>query len=161
MAEFKVSSQKNTKMLVSYTTMLNINSRLRVFFGDLQDIPVLLSNSLQRLGVLNLFIGKNVPHSTPMSWNFNIRMVNVIYDSQIECMKHLEEDSNAMTCKEARGALLILEDSNFTFWLTVFHYIKPHAEDLCNQLKKRGMNSTNAKNLMNNLEKKLITFQIK
>lgn len=148
-------------MLVQYTTMLNINSGLHVFFKDLQNIPVLLSNSLQRLGVLNQLIGKNVPHSTPTRWKFNIRMVNVIYDFQMECMKHLQVDSNAMTCKKARGALFILEDSNFTFWLTVFHYIELHAEVLCNQLKKNGMNSTKAKNLINNLEKKLITFKIK
>lgn len=79
----------------------------------------------------------------------------------MECMKHLQEDSNAMTCKEVRGVLFILEDSNFTFWLSVFHYIELHDEVLCNQLKKNGMNSTKAKNLINNLEKKLITFKIK
>lgn len=163
---------KNAHFVHCYAHQLNsvmsracsINSQVRAFFGDLHDIPAFFNQSPKRLVVLNRFIGKNVPHSAPTKWNFNIRTVNVIYehrDSIMDCVRHLEEDSNAVTCKEARNVLRVLEDSNFTFWLTVFHYIMPHVEVLYNELQKKDLNPTNTQNMVNNFEKSINNVRIK
>lgn len=136
----------------------SINSQVRVFFGDLHDIPGFFSHSPQRIAVLNQIVGKNIPRSIPTRWNFNIRTVNVVYEYRdfiIECMEQLEEESNAITSKEARGLRRILEDQNFTFWLTVFHYIMPHVDVLYNNLQKKNMDPTEAQKAIHVFEQSI------
>lgn len=136
----------------------SINSQVRVFFGDLHDIPRFFSSSAQRLAVLDEVVGRNVPRCAPTRWNFNIRTVNVVYenrDSLIECMERLEEESNQVTSKEARGVRRILEDPNFTFWLTFFHFVMPHVDLLYDHLQKRNMDPTEAQKVINVFEQSI------
>ncbi|KAJ8980558.1 hypothetical protein NQ317_013065 [Molorchus minor] len=132
----------------------SVNPQVRVFFEELHDIPRFLTHSPQRIAVLDKVAGRNMP----TRWNFNISTVNVVYDNRdclIECMKHLEEDPDAVTCKEARGIRRILEDPNFTFWLTFFHYIMPHVDVLYNQLQKKNVDPIETQSAVNVFEQSI------
>lgn len=117
------------------------NYQVRVFFGNLQEIPAFFKNSPQRVAILNEVVRRKIPHGAPTRWNFNIRMVNVVFehrDSLIECMEEIEESFNNQTvCSTASTVRRILQDAKFVFWLTFFHHIMPHVDVLFNQLQKR------------------------
>ncbi|KAK4875694.1 hypothetical protein RN001_012116 [Aquatica leii] len=131
---------------------------MSVFFGDLNEIPAFFSHSPQRVAVLDQIVGRKMPRSIPTRWNFNIRTVNIVYeyrDCIIECMEQLKDDSNALTCRQASGIRRILQDSNFTFWLTFFHHAMPHVDVLYNQLQKRNIDPTEAQRVISVFEQNI------
>lgn len=117
------------------------NSQVRLFFGNLQEIPSFFRNSPQRVDVLNQLVQKRIPHGAPTRWNFNIRTVNMVFEhreSLIECMERIEDSFNNHTvCSAASSIRRILLDKNFIFWLSFFHRVMPHVDVLFNELQKR------------------------
>ncbi|CAH1100843.1 unnamed protein product [Psylliodes chrysocephalus] len=117
------------------------NSHVRVFFGNLQDIPGFFNNSPQRVEVLNNIVKKRIPLSATTRWNFNIRTINVVYENRaslIECMHEIEEQfANNTVCSAAASIRRTLNDPIFNFWLTFFHHVMPHVDILFNQLQQR------------------------
>lgn len=117
------------------------SSQVRLFFGNLQEIPSFFKNSPQRVAVLNRIVGKRIPHDAPTRWNFNIRTVNVVFEhreSMLECMEEIENlFSNQTVCSAASSIRRMLQDPKFIFWLTFFHRIMPHTDILYNELQKR------------------------
>ncbi|XP_072384441.1 zinc finger MYM-type protein 1-like [Diabrotica undecimpunctata] len=116
------------------------NSQVRLFFGNLNEIPTFFENSPQRVAVLDKIVQKKIPHGAPTRWNFNIRTVNVVFEhrsSFIECMEEIEESfDKAAVCSSASSIRRILVDQNFVFWLTFFHRIMPQVDVLYNALQK-------------------------
>lgn len=117
------------------------SSQVRVFFGNMQEIPAFFKNSPQRVSVLSEIVQRKIPHGAPTRWNFNIRIVNVIFEhreSFIDCMEEIEETfTNATVCSAASSIKRMLLDPKFTFWLTFFHHVMPHVDILFNELQKR------------------------
>lgn len=135
------------------------NSQVRVFFGNLQDIPGFFNNSPQRVEVLNKIVNRRIPHGATTRWNFNIRTINVVYenrDSLIECMHAIEEQfSNNTVCSAAASIRRTLNDPIFTFWLTFFHHIMPHVDILFNQLQQRKIEPTLVKEAIDSFERSI------
>lgn len=139
------------------------NTQVRVFFGNLKDIPAFFHNSPQRVEVLNKIVGRKIPHGATTRWNFNIGTVNVVFENResiIECMEEIEDNfNNGTVCSAASGIRRTLEDSVFVFWLTFFHHVMPHVDVLFNQLQKRKTDPTQVKTAIENFEKIIVQIR--
>ena len=119
------------------------NPSVRVFFINLQGICAFFSNSPQRTAVLDEVVQKRLPRSVPTRWNFQSRSVNTVFEHReelIDCMKLIQQGNrvtNESSILQASGFIGILNDSNFVFWLNMFHKIMPHVDMLYNQLQRR------------------------
>ncbi|XP_018328999.1 zinc finger MYM-type protein 1 isoform X3 [Agrilus planipennis] len=135
----------------------SINSQVRVFFGNLKEIPTFFNNSPQQVEVLNEIVRRKNPQVVMSSCNFNIRTINVVFenrDSLIECMEEIEEQFNNETvCSAASSIRRMLEDSVFVFWLTFFHHLMPHVDILFNQLQKGSIDPIEVETAVHNFEK--------
>lgn len=116
------------------------NSQVRLFFGNLHEIPAFFSNSPQRIEVLDKVVQRRIPHGAPTRWNFHIRTVNVLFEhreSFLDCMEEIEGTfENETVCSAASSIRRILLDKTFMFWLCFFHRVMPHVDILFNQLQK-------------------------
>ncbi|XP_030762931.1 zinc finger MYM-type protein 1-like [Sitophilus oryzae] len=134
------------KLNLIMTQAASQNSDVRIFFGNLSEIPIFFSNSSQRVHFLNKVVGRRIPRSVPTRWNFKSRTVNVVFEYRedlIECMEEIEETSgiNTTTKNQAGAIRRLLQERSFVFWLTLFHYIMPHVDILYNELQKRIIDS--------------------
>lgn len=139
------------------------SSQVRVFFGNLHEIPSFFKNSPQRVAVLNRIVGRRIPHGAPTRWNFNIRTVNVVFEhleSMFECMEEIENSfSNQTVCSTASSIRRILQDPKFIFWLTFFHHIMPHADILFNELQKRKIDPVEINQKIQVFEQSIMTVR--
>lgn len=134
------------KLNLIMTQAASQNNDVRLFFGNLSEIPTFFSNSSQRVAFLERIVGRKVPRSVPTRWNFKSRTVNVVYEYReelIECMEEIEETSgiNITTKNQAGSIRRLLQEKSFVFWLTLFHNIMPHVDILFNELQKRIIDS--------------------
>lgn len=138
----------------------SVNAQVRVFFGNLQDIPGFFSNSPQRVEVLNKIVSRKIPHGSTTRWNFNIRTINVVFENReslIECMEEIVENFTQTTvCSAANSIRRTLQDPVFVFWLTFFHHVMPHVDILFNQLQKRKTDPTEVKHNLNKFEESIV-----
>lgn len=136
------------------------NSQVRVFFGNLQDIPGFFNNSPQRVEILNKIVNRRIPHGASTRWNFNIRTINVVYENRtslIECMHEIEDQFSTNTvCSAAASIRRTLNDPIFNFWLTFFHHVMPHVDILFNQLQQRKIEPTLVRHAIDNFESSII-----
>ncbi|XP_031335766.1 zinc finger MYM-type protein 1 isoform X2 [Photinus pyralis] len=139
------------------------NSQVRVFFGNLQDIPDFFNNSPRRVEVLNTIVNRRIPHDPTTPWNFNIRTVNVVYEhrtSLIECMHEIEDQfSNSTVCSAAASIRRTLNDPIFIFWLIFFHHVMPHVDILYNQLQQTKIEPNIVRDAIDNFERSIIQVQ--
>ncbi|KAL4126426.1 hypothetical protein QTP88_010648 [Uroleucon formosanum] len=117
------------------------NKQVRVFFSNLSEIPVFFSHSPQRVSVLDEVVGVRMPRVVQTRWNFNSRTVNTVFEHRedlIICMdKIIETSLQAKTINQATGIKRLLEDSDFIFWLNIFHKIMPHVDCLYSSVQAR------------------------
>jgi len=74
------------------TQALSQNKQIIIFYSNLSEIPVCFYNSPQWVAVLDDIVGSRLPRAVQTRWNFNIRMVNTLYEhreSLIECMENI------------------------------------------------------------------------
>lgn len=139
------------------------SSQVRLFFGNLQELPSFFKNSPQRVAVLTRIVGKRIPHGAPTRWNFNIRTVNVVFErreSMLECMEEIENSfSNQTVCSAASSIRRMLQDPKFIFWLTFFHRIMPHADILFNELQKRKIDPVEINQKIQVFEQSIMTVR--
>lgn len=110
------------------------NTKVRIFFANLQGICTFFSNSPQRTAILNEIVKKHLPRSVPTRWNFNSRCVCTVYEHRtniIEAMqKIINESKSPTTINQASGHIKILNSKNFISWLNLFYKIMPHVDIL-------------------------------
>ncbi|XP_044749776.1 zinc finger MYM-type protein 1-like [Coccinella septempunctata] len=122
------------------------NNDVRLFFGNLSEIPAFFSNSCQRVAFLDRIVKRKIPRSVPTRWNFKSRTVNVVFEYKeelIECMEEIEESPgvNVSTKTQAGAIRRLLQEKSFVFWLTFFHYVMPHVDIFFNELQRRLIDS--------------------
>ena len=143
----------------------SFNSKVRIFFGNLHDIPGFFNNSPQRVEVLNRIVKRKIPQGATTRWNFNIRTVNVVFenlDSLIECMEEIEENfAHSKTSSSASSIRRMLQDSVFIFWLTFFHHVMPHVNVLYNQLQKRTIEPTEVQGAIEHFQVAIVNIRNK
>ena len=124
------------------------NKSARVFFANLSAIPAFFSNAPARLNVLDAVVARRIPSSSNTRWNFNSRMVNVVYENKeslIECFEELKNSKSDETVQKACGNLNYLMDDEFNFWLSFFSKIMPHVDILFRQIQSRQATSIQIK----------------
>ncbi|KAL4122795.1 hypothetical protein QTP88_015070 [Uroleucon formosanum] len=93
------------------------NKQIKIFFSYLSEIPVFFSNSPQRVAVLDDLVGNRLPRAVQARWNFNIRMVNKVYEhkeSLIECMEKIISISlQNSTINQATGLKISLDKKRY------------------------------------------------
>jgi len=117
------------------------NKQVHIFFSNLSEIPVFFSHSPQRVSVLDEVVGVRLSKVVKIQWNFNSRTVNTVFEHRedlIICMdKIIETSLQAKTINQATGIKRLLEDTDFIFWLIIFHKIMPHVNCLYNSVQAR------------------------
>ncbi|XP_022171532.1 uncharacterized protein LOC111034562, partial [Myzus persicae] len=100
-----------------------------------------ISKNKQRVSVLDEVVGVRLPRAVQTRWNFNIRTVNTVFEHRedlIICMdKIIETSLQAKTINQATGIKRLLEDTDFIFWLNIFHKIMPHVDCLYSSVQAR------------------------
>lgn len=129
------------------------NKQVRVFFSNLSELPVFFSHSPQRVSVLDEVVGVRLPRAVQTRWNFNIRTVNTVFEHRedlIICMdKIIETSLQAKTINQATGIKRLLEDTDFIFWLNIFHKIMPHVDCLYSSVQARKTDPVQVNNSVN------------
>ncbi|CAH2021371.1 unnamed protein product [Acanthoscelides obtectus] len=104
-----------------------------------------------------------LPRSSQTRWNFQSRGVHTVYENRkdlIEVMDNIESTSrDCSSINQASGYKLKLQDTNFVFWLSIFHKIMPHVEIVFNQLQKVCTDSVKVKNDLENFEAAIQTIR--
>lgn len=142
---------KNVHYLHCYTHQLNLIMQqatshipaVRVFFSDLGGISSFFTLSPKHTALLDQIVARRLPRASSTRWNFNSRIVSVVYenlDDLIECFETIRSDStfDSTTVREASGFLRMLQDENLVFFLQQFHQIMPHVDIMHQQLQKRN-----------------------
>ena len=127
------------------------NSNVRVFFNSLSGIPAFFSNSPQRMAALDNTAGRRIPRPSTTRWNFKSRTVNTVYESKdalIACCSKLEASNSKETGSAAAGIKRMLNDSDFSFWLTFFSKVMPLVEIMFSQLQSRSVDECQAKSAL-------------
>lgn len=125
----------------------------KLFFMSLSGISSFFKKSTKRTFALDSLIQKRIPTAAPTRWQYNARIVAVIYEYKSE-LKHFFEnllenpadwDTESINC--SRGFLSCFNDFNFNFLLTVFSEIFPFSDILfeCLQKKNSDINLCNLK----------------
>ncbi|XP_053726658.1 zinc finger MYM-type protein 1-like isoform X1 [Synchiropus splendidus] len=120
--------------------------RIGAFFSDLGGFADFFSRSFTRTSVLDQVVTERIPGAPATSWNFHNRGVCTVYEHKDELLRcfALIRDSRTFdppTVREAGSLMRLLGDEDFTFSLSLFHKIMPHAETLFNQLQIRSVDS--------------------
>jgi hypothetical protein len=127
-------------------------NQVRLFFSNIQDVPDFFSNSPERVALLDAIVGGKIARSVPTWWDFESRVVNVVFEYReelIECMEAIEEGklgTNIILINQAMAIKRMLQDGRFIFWLTFFQYIMPHVDVLFEELQKRKVDPVELKN---------------
>jgi hypothetical protein len=127
-------------------------NQVRLFFSNIQDVPDFFSNSPERVALLDAIVGGKIARSVPTWWDFESRVVNVVFEYReelIECMEAIEEGklgTNIILINQAMAIKRMLQDGRFIFWLTFFQYIMPHVDVLFEELQRRKVDPVELKN---------------
>lgn len=139
------------------------NTQVRVFFSDLSGIPAFFSNSSHRSDMLEQIVKVRLPRVAPTRWNFNSRIVNTVYENRenlILCFHEISEKTEkTITSREASALIRTLEDSQFMFWLTLFHKIFPHVDVLYNQFQSRHADGIQLQKSISNFETSILSIR--
>lgn len=92
--------------------------------------------------MLDEVVGVRLSRAVQTRCYFNIRTVNTVFE-HIEdlkiCMdKIIETSLQTKTINQATGIKRLLQDSDFIFWLNIFHNIMPHVDCLYNSVQARN-----------------------
>ncbi|KAE9536827.1 hypothetical protein AGLY_006889 [Aphis glycines] len=154
-----IAHQLNLIMIQS----ISKNKQVRIFFSNLSEIPVFFSHSPQRVSVLDEVVGVRLPRAVQTRWNFNIRTVNTVFEHRedlIICMdKIIETSLQAKTINQATGIKRLLEDSDFIFWLTIFHKIMPHVDCLYSSVQARKTDPVQVNNAVKSFINEIIKIR--
>lgn len=119
---------------------------IKIFFANLHAFSSFFGRSPKRTEVLDKIVQKRLPRAAPTRWYFNTRCVETVFENKenikicLEKIIDLEDDS--VTLQQATGLLNHLDNSDFIYWLNIFHLILPHSEILFNGLQKRKLVAT-------------------
>lgn len=140
---------------------------IKIFFANLHAFSSFFGRSPKRTEVLDEVVHRRLPKAAPTRWYFNTRCVETVFEHQeniklcLEKIIDLEEDNN--TLQQATGLLNYLNNSDFLYWLNIFHIILPHSEILFKGLQKRKLIATdvykqifNFKQAIQNIREKLL-----
>ncbi|XP_030759734.1 zinc finger MYM-type protein 1-like [Sitophilus oryzae] len=112
--------------------------------------------SPKRTEVLDEILQKRFPRAAPTRWYFNTRCVETVFENKenikicLERIIELEDDS--VTLQQATGLLNHLENSDFVYWLNIFHLILPHSEIFNNLQKKRKLVATEVQRMTSHFQ---------
>lgn len=138
-------------------------AKLRVFFSNLATIPAFFSNPSHRCGIFDEIVNRKLPRLAQTPWNYNIHTVNMIFANReelIECFDELKEIcTKSITCKEADCLQKTLEDSDFLFWLNLFHNVCPHIDVLFQQFQSKSENSDAFQKDLDEFEEKVLSVR--
>lgn len=145
------------------TSACSVNKQARIFFHNLSGLCSFFSTSPQRTKILDEIVNRRLPRSSQTRWNFQSRGVHTVYENRkdlIEVMDNIESTSrDSSSINQASGYKLKLQDTNFVFWLSIFHKIMPHVEIVFNQLQKVCTDSVKVKNDLENFEAAIQTIR--
>ncbi|KAL1261516.1 hypothetical protein QQF64_006781 [Cirrhinus molitorella] len=108
------------------------------------------SRSPKRTDVLDKVVARRLPTSSSVRWNFHSRAVNTVFEQRedlIRCFEMIRDSSDfdPVTVREAGAFAMLLEDSDFNFFLQLFHNIMPHVDLLYAKLQKKEIDSVHIK----------------
>ncbi|CAH1955259.1 unnamed protein product [Acanthoscelides obtectus] len=113
------------------------------------------------LNVVNPLLDQN-PNKL-IAQSYDGASVISVYENRkdlIEVMDNIESTScDSSSINQASGYKLKLQDTNFVFWLSIFHKIMPHVEIVFNQLQKVCTDSVKVKNDLENFEAAIQTIR--
>ncbi|CAH2011508.1 unnamed protein product [Acanthoscelides obtectus] len=145
------------------TSACSVNKQARIFFHNLSGLCSFFSTSPQRTKILDEIVNRRLPRSSQTRWNFQSRGVHTVYENRkdlIKVMDNIESTSrDSSSINQASGYKLKLQDTNFVFWLSIFHKIMPHVEIVFNQLQKVRTDSVKVKNDLENFEAAIQTIR--
>ncbi|KAE9522185.1 hypothetical protein AGLY_017445 [Aphis glycines] len=120
-------------------------------------------SGVNRVSVLDEVVGVRLPRAVQTRWNFNIRTVNTVFEHRedlIICMdKIIETSLQAKTINQATGIKRLLEDSDFIFWLTIFHKIMPHVDCLYSSVQARKTDPVQVNNAVKSFINEIIKIR--
>lgn len=139
------------------------NKQVRIFFSNLSEIPVFFSHSPQRVSVLDEIVGVRLPRTVQTRWNFNIRTINTVFEhweDLIICMdKIIETSLQTKTINQATSIKRLLENSDFIFWLTIFHKIMSHVDCLYSSVQARKTDPVQVNNAVKSFINEIIKIR--
>ncbi|KAL1249385.1 hypothetical protein QQF64_020390 [Cirrhinus molitorella] len=124
--------------------------KVRIFFSDLGGFASFFSRSPKRTDVLDKVVARRLPTSSSVRWYFHSRAVNTVFEQRedlIRCFETIRDSSDfdPVTVREAGAFAMLLEDSDFNFFLQLFHNIMPHVDLLYAKLQKKEIDSVHIK----------------
>lgn len=120
------------------------NKDCKIFFMTLTGISTFFKKSSKRTSALDFLIKKRIPAAAPTRWQYNARIVNVVFEHKKDLtelftnMLNNPSDWDAETINCARGYLNTMQDFKFNFLLTVFSELFPFSDILFECLQKRN-----------------------
>ncbi|CAH1103534.1 unnamed protein product [Psylliodes chrysocephalus] len=138
------------------TSACSVNKQARIFFSNLSGLCSFFSTSPHRTKILDEVVNRRLPRSSQTRWNFQSRGVHTVYENRkdlITVVDIIESTScDSSSINQASGYKLKLQDTNFIFWLGIFHQIMPYVEIIFNQLQKVCTDSVKVKKDLENFE---------
>ncbi|XP_055083313.1 uncharacterized protein LOC129456849 [Periophthalmus magnuspinnatus] len=126
-----------------------------VFFSDLDGFERFFSKSPKRTCVLIEALVHRLHTSDHIRWN--TRAVNTVFENKEELIRCFEKirdcgDFDADTEQEAEALGMLLESTDFTFFLQLFYQILPHVDVLYSKLQKKDMDCFHIKQSIQQFE---------
>ncbi|XP_040198165.1 acidic leucine-rich nuclear phosphoprotein 32 family member A isoform X1 [Rana temporaria] len=124
--------------------------KVRLFFANLGGFASFFAGSPKRTDVLNKVVAHRLPTSSSVRWNFHSRAVNTVFEhieDLIRCFETMRDsgDFDLETMRKAAAFVMLLEDQDFKYFLTLFHNIKLHVDDLYAKLQEKDIDSVHIK----------------
>ncbi|XP_073479697.1 zinc finger MYM-type protein 1-like [Aquarana catesbeiana] len=124
--------------------------KVRLFFANLGGFASFFARSPKSTDVLDKVVAHRLPTSSSVRWNFHSRAVNTVFEHRedlIHCFETMRDsgDFGPVTMREAAGFVVLLEDQDFKYFLTLIHNIMSHVDLLYAKLQKKDIDSVHIK----------------
>ncbi|XP_061476477.1 uncharacterized protein LOC133381407 [Rhineura floridana] len=119
---------------------------VKVFFANLSLFPAFFACSAKRTDVLEAVVKRRLPKSPRTHWNDSVWTVKTVFEKRrelTECFKKIRswDFDHRAVCK-ARGFIVLLEeDREFLYFVSLFHRIMPHVDILCSEIQRSPLDS--------------------
>lgn len=116
----------------------------KIFFKILNGFQTFFSHSTKHMHELNLLdMKKRFPTVAATQWNYNPRIVNIVYENKTELITFFEEivdnpdNWDADTFVSSKGYLAFMKNFDFSFLLEIFNHIFSVTDTLLNVLQTK------------------------
>ncbi|KAK9869546.1 hypothetical protein WA026_003301 [Henosepilachna vigintioctopunctata] len=130
------------------------NGNFRMFFSKLFEFPRFFSKSKNVCDVVERICKAKLTRIPPKSWTCNKKLVHIVFANKEDLSLCLREISNecerVSIVRKAIALRKILNDPDFTFWLSYFDKLNPYIEVLLQHFQSKDtLNDDYKTNLIN------------